>query len=110
MFSILGLVALLGATAYGQQAASYTEPNTGIKFWELNIGASAGTNGMKMGFALPATTQSTYQDEYIGHLVGGLSSTGAWAGLSHSAGMTNSLLLTFWPNGAKVQGSFRYAT
>jgi cellobiose dehydrogenase (acceptor) len=110
MLSSLWLVAALGAMAYGQVGSSYTEPNTGIKFWDVNMGASAGTNGMKMGFALPATTQTTYQDEYIGHMVGGLSATGGWAGLSHSSGMTGALLLTFWPNSKAVQGSFRYAT
>jgi cellobiose dehydrogenase (acceptor) len=109
MFSSIWLVAVLGATAYGQ-AASYTEPNTGIKFWEADLSAQAGANGMKMGFALPATTQTSYQQEYIGHMVGGLSATGGWAGVSHSAGMTNSLLLTFWPNSKAVLGSFRYAT
>lgn len=109
MLSSVWLIALLGATAYGQ-AASYTESNTGIKFWEVNLGAQAGTNGMKMGIALPATTQTGYQEEYIGHMVGGLSATGGWAGISHSAGMTNSLLLSFWPNSKAVQGSFRYAT
>ena len=110
MLSLLWIVALLSATAYGQAGSAYTEPNTKIKFWELSMGASAGANGMKMGFALPATSQSSYQDEYIGHMVGGLASTGGWAGISHQSGMVNSLLLTFWPNGAKVQGSFRYAT
>lgn len=110
MFSLLWLMALLGATVYGQ-ASSYTDPNTGIKFWELNAGAQAGTNGFKMGFALPAVSQSpSYQDEYIGHMVGGLSSGQGWAGISHSPGMTNSLLVAFWPNAGKVLGSFRYAT
>ena len=110
MLSILWIVALLGATVYGQAGFSYTEPNTKIKFWEVPFGAQAGTAGLNIGIALPATSQSTYQDEYIGHIVGGLSSTGAWAGISHSSGMTYSLLLTFWPNAGKVQGSFRYAT
>lgn len=109
MFSSLWLAALMGATAYGQ-AASYTEPNTGIKFWEADLSAQAGANGMKMGFALPATTQSTYEKEYIGHMVGGLSATGGWAGVSHSSGMTYSLLLSFWPNSKAVQGSFRWIT
>jgi len=110
MLSLFWLVALLGVTVYGQ-AGTYTDAKTDIKFWELSVSAAqAGTNGLKMGFALPATTQSGYQDEYIGHIVSGLSTTGSWAGLSHSSGMTNSLLLAFWPNGASVQGSFRWAT
>jgi len=110
MLSLLWIAALLGATAYGQAGSAYTEPNTKVKFWEVDFGAQAGTNGMKMGIALPATSQTSYQDEYIGHMVGGLSATGGWAGLSHQAGMTYSLLLSFWPNGSKVQGGFRYST
>lgn len=102
-------MALLGATVYGQ-ASTYTDPNTGVEFWELNAGAQAGTNGFKMGFALPTTGQTTYQEEYIGHMVGGLTAGQGWAGISHSPSMTNSLLLTFWPNAGKVIGSFRYAT
>jgi len=110
MLSLLWLVALLGATVYGQ-AGTYTDAKTGIKFWEIDVSAAqAGANGLKMGFALPATTQSGYQDEYIGHIVSGLSATGGWAGLSHTSGMTRSLLLAFWPNSASVLGSFRYAT
>lgn len=111
MFSLLWLVALLAATVYGQASySSYTDPKTGIKFWEVNMGAQAGTNGLKIGFALPAVSQSGYQDEYIGHVVSGLTSTGGWAGFSHTSSMLNSLLVTFWPNAGKVQGSFRYAT
>ena len=84
MLSLLWLVALLGVTVYGQ-AGTYTDAKTGIKFWEINVSAAqAGANGLKMGFALPATTQSGYQDEYIGHIVAGLSTTGGWAGLSHT--------------------------
>lgn len=109
MRSLFWLVALLGVTVYGQ-ASSYTDPKTGIKFWELNAGTQAGTNGFKMGWALPATSQSTYQDEYIGHMVGGLTNGQGWAGISHGPSMTSTLLLTFWPNAGKVLGSFRYAT
>lgn len=109
MLSLLWIVALLGATVYGQ-ASSYTDPNTGIKFWEFNAGAQAGTNGFKMGWALPAASQTTYEDEYIGHMVGGLTNGAGWAGISHNPSMTSALLITFWPNGAKVLGSFRYAT
>ncbi|MCP5904664.1 hypothetical protein NL378_28265, partial [Klebsiella pneumoniae] len=78
MISLLWLVALLGATVNGQ---AYTDPKYGIKFWEVDGGAQAGTNGFKMGFALPAASQTQYQDEYIGHVVGGLSSGKGWAGL-----------------------------
>lgn len=109
MFSPLWLVALLASTVYGQ-AGTYTDPNKGIKFWELTTGANSGTNGLKIGFALPATTQTGYQDEYIGHIVSGLTSSGGWAGFSHNSGMVNNLLVTFWPNGQKVQGSFRWAS
>lgn len=109
MISLLWLVALLGATVYGQ-GSSYTDPKYGIKFWEVDAGAQAGTNGFKMGIALPATSQSGYQDEYIGHMVGGLTSGKGWAGLSHGPSMTGNLLVTFWPNGNSVLGSFRYAT
>lgn len=107
MLSLLWLVALLGATVYGQ--TSYTDAKTGIKFWEVDLGLQAGANGLKIGIALPAATQTAYRDEYIGHVVGGLSSTGGWAGFSHSYSMLNSLLIAFWPNAGKVQGSLRIA-
>ncbi|KAF4549314.1 Dehydrogenase-like protein [Elsinoe fawcettii] len=102
------LFSLLAAVVVAQQA-SYTDSKTGIKFWEQDLSAQAGPNGFKFGIALPATTQSQYQDEYIGHLVIGLNNGAGWGGLAHGGSMTNNLLLTVWPNAGKVMTSFRFA-
>ena len=41
--------------------------------------------------------------------VGTVTDGGGWSGISHSAGMPNSLLLMVWPNAGKILTSFRYA-
>ncbi|PNS17843.1 Cellobiose dehydrogenase [Sphaceloma murrayae] len=105
---IFPILTLLTGT-FAQQAA-YTDSKTGIKFWEQDLSPQAGPNGFKFGIALPATTQSGYQDEYIGHIVLGLSGGAGWGGLAHGGSMTNNLLLTVWPNAGSVVTSFRFAS
>ncbi|KAG8629314.1 hypothetical protein KVT40_003179 [Elsinoe batatas] len=106
------LVLFLGllAAAVVAQQASYTDSKTGIKFWEQDLSGQAGPNGFKFGISLPATTQSQFQDEYIGHLVVGLNSGAGWGGVAHGGSMTNNLLLTVWPSAGKVMTSFRIAS
>ncbi|TKX20231.1 cellobiose dehydrogenase-like protein 2 [Elsinoe australis] len=103
------LASLLAASVTAQQA-SYTDSKTGIKFWEQDLSPQAGPNGFRFGIALPATTQTQYQDEYIGHIVLGLSNGAGWGGLAHGGSMTNNLLLTVWPNAGKVVTSLRFAS
>jgi cellobiose dehydrogenase (acceptor) len=104
------LLALLGVTTSTVSAQAYTDAKTGIKFWQSDESDEAGPNGFSFGVALPAASQTQYQDEYIGHLTTGLTSGAGWGGLSHGPGMTGNLLVVFWPNGNQVVSSFRYAT
>ena len=85
-------VTVLVAAVLAQQA-SYTDANTGISFWEENVSSEAGTNGLKFGIALPASTQTQYQDEYIGHLVIGLNNGAGWAGGVLSVDFMNVLMI-----------------
>lgn len=103
------LLALL-PKALAQTFASYTDTNN-ITFWQATFSTDVGTGNAQWGMALPAATQDSYKDEYIGHLVVTRPSTGTWMGISHTSGMTSSLLLLTWLGSSEnVMTSFRYAS
>lgn len=107
--SILSLVGLLAASAVAQ-TSQYVDSKTGIKFWQLDVSDESAPGGYQYGVALPAVSQSQYQNEFIGHIKSGLTNGAGWAGISMGPTMTGNLLLVTWPNGKQVMGSFRFAT
>jgi len=108
--SLFGLVGLLAGSAVAQAASGYTDSKTGIKFWQLDVSDEAAPGGYQYGVALPAVSQTQYQNEFIGHIKSGLTNGAGWAGISMGPTMTGNLLLVTWPNGKNVIGSFRFAT
>ncbi|RMX83900.1 hypothetical protein D0869_04962 [Hortaea werneckii] len=108
--NIAGALALGVSTASAQTFKTYTDDN-GIEFWQSTFETSVGDGSAQFGLALPAASQSGFEEEYIGHLVvpkGG--DAGTWMGLSHMSGMTSSLLLISWLDGEEIMTSFRYAS
>lgn len=108
--SFFGLVGLLAGSVVAQSASQYVDSKTGIKFWQLDVSDESAPGGYQYGVALPAVSQTQYQDEFIGHISSGLTNGAGWAGFSMGPTMTGNLLLVTWPNGKQVMGSFRFAT
>ncbi|KAF2646905.1 hypothetical protein P280DRAFT_465050 [Massarina eburnea CBS 473.64] len=86
----------------------FTHPGTGIEFLRQTVDDSQTTGGYQWGYALPETGAGN--NEYIGYLLGSLTSPGkGWSGVSHGGGMPNSLLLVAYPSGTAVDTRFVYA-
>lgn len=97
------------SAALAQTFGSYTDDN-GITFWQATLSTGVGTGDGAFGMALPAASQEKYTDEYIGRMVATRPESGTWFGISHTSGMTSSLLLIAWVDGENVMSSFRYAS
>lgn len=108
------IAAALAAPAFSlaQTFKPYTDAN-GIEFWQGTWDTSVkGAKGnAQFGLALPLASESSLNEEYIGHLVVPKTNGGTWFGLSHVSGMTGGLLLVTWlDDDGDVQTSFRYAS
>lgn len=110
-FSYVASILFSASVAYAQTFASYTDDN-GIEFWQATFDTEvAGTDGKaQWGMALPPAADTDLAAEYIGRLVVPKTPDGGWMGMTHSSGMTGSLLLVTWPNGNDIEYSFRYAS
>ncbi|KAK3322580.1 cellobiose dehydrogenase-like protein [Apodospora peruviana] len=113
---VLTAVAALLPSTQGQNNVpnTFTDPDTGIIFnsWGIAKGGSQTQGGFTFGMAIPPDGLTTDANEFIGYLQCSskdLVNTG-WCGVSLGGPMTNSLLLTAWPNKDTVYTSFRYAT
>ncbi|KAJ0109222.1 cellobiose dehydrogenase [Diaporthe amygdali] len=118
IFSRLSLLALAAVpfleTAWAQSATAvvYTDPATGIVFDTWTV-PQASTNGTwTFGTALPSDALTKDATEFIGYLqcASPNPTVQGWCGVSFGGSMTNSLLLTVWPNSGQILTSFRYAT
>ncbi|KAI7785464.1 carbohydrate-binding module family 1 protein [Diaporthe eres] len=118
IFTRLSLLALAAApfleTAWAQSSTAvvYTDPTTGIIFDTWTV-PQASTNGTwTFGAALPSDALTTDATEFIGYIqcASPNPATQGWCGMSFGGSMTNSLLLTVWPNNGQILTSFRYAT
>ncbi|KAK4555446.1 hypothetical protein LTR86_007743 [Recurvomyces mirabilis] len=98
LFSLLGLLA---TSVFGQSSA-YTDSATGIEFLQVDVSGEGAPGGYKYGIALPAVSQSQYQNEFIGHISSGLTNGKGWAAISVGPSMAGYLLLLTWPNGKQV--------
>ena len=94
---------LLGSAvaALGQTFSRYTDPH-GIPFWQASFGTGVGGGNAQFGYALPPASLTSLNDEYIGHIVVPIPSSGTWFGMAHSTQMPDNLLLVTWLNGNKV--------
>lgn len=100
---------LASATAVtAQEFSEFTDEN-GIQFWQATLDTGVGQGSSQWGLALPGAAQDVGSDEYIGRIAATKPETGTWFGISHTSGMTGSLILLTWPNDGEVMTSFRYA-
>lgn len=108
---LLSLIPVLAYTPYtlGQIFSSYVDDN-GIVLWQNTWDSQVGAGNAQWGLALPPVNASEYMNEYIGRVVAPIPETGTWLGISHSSGMTGSLILLTWVNGDQVMTGFRYAS
>lgn len=104
------LFQLYTTAALAQTFASYTDPETSITFWQNTWSTGIGSGNAQFGMVLPPANATEYADEYIGRLVATRPEGGTWMGLTHTSGMTNSLILLTWVNGEEVLSSFRIAS
>jgi cellobiose dehydrogenase (acceptor) len=96
----------------------FTDPETGIVFntWIIpnraDTGFTGAYGGMRIGVALPDNALEVDATEFIGLLSCPSNSTEltGWCGISMRGPMTNSLLLTAWPQDDQIQTSFRFAS
>jgi len=92
----------------GQETSTLIDPATGFKLHAQIVKHDPPlTKGeLALGVAFPKNLD---KDEYIGYLTAARPKSAGWTGISHSSGMTESLLLVTWAEGQNVQTSFRYA-
>jgi hypothetical protein len=90
------LIPFLSVGALAQQTQTYVEPKSNITFQAL-----VNPSSITFGIALPTTAGSK---DFIGTVAG---KGAGWAGISLGGAMTNTLLLTVWPNGQSLMASFR---
>lgn len=104
------LLTLVSSTL-AQTFEPFTDDN-GITFWQGTWSNSLAEGNSQWGMALPDAGEYGLNNEYIGRVVVARPASGTWMGLSHSAGMTSSLLLLSWVNedDNSVMTSFRYAS
>jgi cellobiose dehydrogenase (acceptor) len=111
---VLGALSLGAACvlAQGPDPTTFTDAETGIVFnsWGISPESTQTRGGFNFGVALPSDGLSTDANEFIGYLECASADAKGWCGVSMGGPMTNSLLLTAWPNGDDVYTSFRYAT
>lgn len=106
-FKVASLLSALSAPTALAQAESYTHPATGITFWRQTFSDAETSGGLQFGWALPASGSGNA--EYIGYIKGSSPGGKGYTGISHSGGMTNSLLLAASPDGTKVKAEFLWA-
>jgi cellobiose dehydrogenase (acceptor) len=99
------------SSTLAQTFEKFTDDNN-ITFWQNTWSTTVADGNSQWGMALPDASQSNLTNEYIGRVVVSRPASGTWMGLSHSAGMTSSLLLLTWVNedDNSVMTSFRYAS
>lgn len=99
------------SSVLAQTFENYTDDN-GITFWQGTWSTGVADGNSQWGMALPDASQDNLTNEYIGRFVVARPESGTWMGLSHSSGMTSSLLLLSWVNedDNSVMTSFRYAS
>ncbi|KAI5356580.1 putative glucose-methanol-choline oxidoreductase, cellobiose dehydrogenase, cytochrome [Septoria linicola] len=102
-------LAALTATSYAQVFSTYTDDD-GIVLWQNTWDSQVGAGNAQWGLALPPADAPDYTNEYIGRVVAPIPESGTWLGISHSSGMTSSLILLTWVNDDEVMTSFRYAS
>jgi hypothetical protein len=107
--SLFALVGLLAASVAGQSSA-YTDAGTGITFQQIDESDESAPGGFQYGIALPAVSQTQYQNEFIGHISSGLTNGAGYGAISVGSSMQGYLLLLFWPNGNTVMHSLRFST
>ncbi|KAK4501688.1 hypothetical protein PRZ48_007497 [Zasmidium cellare] len=100
---------LASATAATAQTFAKFTDESGIEFWQATVDTGVGQGSSQWGMALPGADQSVGSDEYIGRFAVTNPESGTWFGISHTSGMTNSLILLTWVNEGEVMTSFRYA-
>ncbi|KAI9729880.1 MAG: hypothetical protein M1834_006629 [Cirrosporium novae-zelandiae] len=104
--SVVAVGCMVGAAVADDVSAAWTDSNTGIEFQQF----TDADTGFSAGIALPESPKS----DFIGNIVLPLNNSEGWGGLSLTAEMVGSLLITAWPNGDSVMGSIRetssYAT
>ncbi|KAK4240569.1 carbohydrate-binding module family 1 protein [Achaetomium macrosporum] len=100
------------ALAQNNAPVTFTDPSTGIVFnsWGIANGSPQTQGGYTFGMALPSNALSTDATEFIGYLQCAAKDEKGWCGVSLGGPMTNSLLITAWPNADTVYTSLRYAT
>ncbi|CAK1366329.1 unnamed protein product [Cercospora beticola] len=109
-FVQLTAAALTLATAsVAQVFSSYTDED-GVVLWQNTFDPKVGAGNAQVGIALPPADAVDLKNEYIGRIVAPIPTGGTWFGITHTAGMTGSLLLITWPNEGKVMTSFRHAS
>ncbi|ROW03750.1 hypothetical protein VMCG_05352 [Cytospora schulzeri] len=104
--SLIGSAAIAGlarTAAAATVSSAYTDPNTGIDFQTY----FASDVDYSFGLALPETVTT----DFIGQLVGPLTDSAGWSGISLGGAMTNKLLVVAWPSqsGDEVVASLRKA-
>lgn len=114
-FSLLALAAVpffKPTWAQSATAVVYTEPNTGIVFDTWTVPQSSTNGTWTFGAALPEDALTTDATEFIGYLqcASPDPTIQGWCGVSFGGTMTNSLLLTMWPNDGEILTSFRFST
>ncbi|KAK0710886.1 cellobiose dehydrogenase [Lasiosphaeris hirsuta] len=116
LLSALAAVVSFSPFAFSQSSTpeTFTGAGTGIVFnsWGIVNGGSQTQGGLKFGVALPSDGLAVDASEFIGYLQCSskdATNTG-WCGIPLGGPMTNSLLLTAWPNKDAIYTSFRYAT
>ncbi|KAF2703417.1 hypothetical protein K504DRAFT_418418 [Pleomassaria siparia CBS 279.74] len=104
--TIFTAASLLAPVALAQEL--FTHAGTGITFFRQIISSDQTTGGFQWGYALPGTA-GTSDNEYIGYILGSLTSGKGWSGVSHGGGMPNSLLLVAYPDATAVKTEFVWA-
>jgi len=106
---VIGAVSLLFLQVLAQDTETITDPDTGFKFPGAQVvkyDPPLSNGAVSLGVAFP---KGLDKDEYIGYMVAARPKAGGWTGISHTSGMSKSLLLVTWPEGKDVITSFRYA-
>ncbi|KAK4106178.1 carbohydrate-binding module family 1 protein [Parathielavia hyrcaniae] len=103
---------LPSALGQNNEPITFTDAETGIVFNSWTVPAESGqTQGaFTFGMALPSNALTTDATEFIGYLKCASADNNGWCGLSLAGPMTNSLLITAWPNADTVYTSLRFAS
>ncbi|KAK4249648.1 carbohydrate-binding module family 1 protein [Corynascus novoguineensis] len=108
----LAAALLPSALAQNNAPVTFTDPDSGITFnsWGLAANSPQTKGGFTFGVALPSDALETDATEFIGYLQCARNDESGWCGVSLGGPMTNTLLITAWPNEDTVYTSLRFAT